>query len=82
MGHPDRLRRMSNKPIVVARHDFMNALAETINSAGLPAFVVIEVLERTLSELHKMADKELRDGIRQYMKEQGGDTEHGKETDT
>ena len=73
---------MSNKPIVVARHDFMTALAETINGAGLPAFVVIEVLERTLSELQKMADKELRDGIRQYMKDQGGNGEHGKKADT
>lgn len=69
---------MSNKPIVVARHDFMTDLAELINKSGLPAFVVVEVLERTLPEVRKIAEKELREGIKRYMTEKGGNAD-GKE---
>lgn len=57
-----------DKPIVVERHDFVNALAETVNAYNLPAFVKVEVVERLLSQLKDIERQELQREIAQYMK--------------
>ena len=46
------------KPITVAREDFAEKLADTINESGLPAFVIIETLERTISHLKVIAQQQ------------------------
>lgn len=56
-----------NKPIVVARHDLINDLAETLNKAEVPAFVKVEVVERLLDRLKQAADVELHNEVQKYM---------------
>lgn len=68
-----------DKPIVVERHNFVNALAETINAYNLPAFVKVEVVERLLSQLKSIERQELQRETVRYMKnkDQEKEDEHG-----
>lgn len=58
-----------DKPIVVERHDFVNALAETVNAYNLPAFVKVEVVERLLSQLKSIERQELQRETVRYMRD-------------
>ena len=48
-----------NKPITVARRDYMEAFIQLTNDAHLPAFVLIDILEQAVRELKTLAEKEL-----------------------
>lgn len=50
---------MSSKPITVARNDYMQALCDISNNSGLPAFVMMEVVERLKMQLERLAQAEL-----------------------
>lgn len=43
-----------NKPITVARQEFVDGLVELINSSALPAFIIREVIAKTDAELAKV----------------------------
>ena len=51
---------MIPKPITVARRDYMKGIVDLTNNSGLPTFVVVEVLEKTLKELRPLMDIELK----------------------
>ena len=51
---------MVRKPITLARHDYMQGIVDLSNRSGLPAFVMIEVLEQTARELRPLMDAELK----------------------
>lgn len=44
-----------NKPITIARAELVKNLTELINSAGLPAFVVLDVLNSMIPEVGRAA---------------------------
>lgn len=43
-----------NKPLTVARQEFVDELVELINSSALPAFIIREVIAKTDVELAKV----------------------------
>ena len=51
---------MTRKPITLARHDYMQGIVALTNQSGLPAFVMVEVLEQTARELRPLMDAELK----------------------
>ena len=51
---------MAQKPITVARQDYLNSIIDTTNKSGLPAFVIADILEDILSEVNKAADQQLK----------------------
>ena len=51
---------MPQKPITVARRDYMQSVVDLTNNSGLPAFVMVEVLEHALNELRPMMNAELK----------------------
>lgn len=51
---------MVQKPLTVARRDYMQGIVDLTNSSGLPAFVMVEVLEHTLNELRPLMGSELK----------------------
>ena len=51
---------MIQKPITLAREEFIQAVCDTCNKADIPAFVKIDVLERALNELRKVQETELK----------------------
>lgn len=51
---------MIKKPITVARNDYMQGIVNLTNRSGLPAFVMVDVLEQTARELRPLMDVELK----------------------
>lgn len=57
-----------NKPITVARNEYMQALVDITNQSGLPYFVIVDVLERMKSQLEKLAEAQLQQDTAAYAK--------------
>lgn len=55
-----------NKPITILRNDYMSNLCAITNNSGLPAFVMIDVLERMITQLNTLAQAELQRDITLY----------------
>jgi len=51
---------MANKPLTVARRDYVEDIVNITNKADLPMFVKVEVLERMLDEMRPLAETELK----------------------
>lgn len=66
---------MARKPITVARRDYMAAVCEATNKSGLPAFVVVDVLERVLKEMRSAADTEVQRDFARYEAEKAKEAE-------
>lgn len=49
-----------HKPITVSRQDYITSICDLTNNSGLPAFVVIDVLESVLRELRPMVENEYK----------------------
>lgn len=48
------------EPLSIKRKNYVATVANATNNSGLPAFVVVDVLERILSEMKKAADAEIK----------------------
>ena len=57
---------MKDKPLTVARHDYMQTMVDATNNSNLPAFVIVEVLENLLREMRPMMDAELKRDLASY----------------
>lgn len=67
---------MITKPITIARNEFMQAICDISNNSGLPAFVMLEVVERLKSQLEGLVQAELeRDTVayKSAMAKENGD---------
>lgn len=49
-----------NKPITIARRDYLHGIVDLSNKSMLPAFVMVDVLERVTNELRQLAEGELK----------------------
>ena len=58
-----------NKPITLLREDFVNNVIDLCNNSGLPFFVVEDVLQGVIKEVHAAAIQQL-EADRQKYKEQ------------
>ena len=72
------------KPITVARRDYLATICEATNQSGLPAFVVVDVLEKVLAEMRSAMDAEVKRDFARYEAEkakeaQEGGTENGND---
>ena len=54
------------KPLTVARRDYMQSIVDLTNNSGLPAFVIVNVLEDALSQVRPLMDSELVRDEAQY----------------
>ena len=59
-----------NKPIELARQDFIDGLVSLVNEAGLPAFVVADVLRGIITEVDALAKSQYEAAKRQYEEEE------------
>ena len=66
---------MALKPITVARRDYMAAVCEATNNSGLPAFVVVDVLEKVLNKMRSAADTEVQRDFARYEAEKAKEAE-------
>ena len=49
-----------NKPTTIIRQEFIQKQIELINGSGLPAFVLVDIIEETLRELRRLAAEQYR----------------------
>ena len=71
---------MGIKPITLRRDECIHAICDAINASGLPAFVIVDLLDRIILEERKMANAEYQRDLQNYHKKEG--TVNGKEKDT
>ena len=57
---------MMQKPITVARNDYMAALCNITNQSNLPAFVIVDVLAKFSTEMEKLVEAELKRDTANY----------------
>lgn len=69
------------KPITVARHDYMQSVVDATNNSNLPAFVIVEVLEGILREVRPMMDTELKRDTATWRASLQADNSKGGEID-
>lgn len=48
------------KPLSLLRRDYINKLCDITNKSCLPAFVVVEALEKLLNQMRKAVDIEIK----------------------
>lgn len=56
------------KPITVARQEFIDTVAEAVNNSGLPAFLVVDVLRMFLSQLEPQEEKQFQRDFAEWEK--------------
>ena len=67
---------MIEKPLTMKRQEFTEQVVELINSYGLPAFVVIGVLEALLPTLRQLEQQQLMLDRKRYEEMLGGQAEN------
>ncbi len=63
-----------DKPATLLRQEFIEKQIELINGSGLPAFVLVDIMEETIQELRRLAKE-------QYLKDKQAWDEHLKEAE-
>lgn len=58
-----------NKPLTVARKEFIDNIISVINGSGLPAFVMEDILKACLTEMSALANKQYQADFEAYQKE-------------
>lgn len=71
---------MNNKPITVARNDYLNNIIEITNNSGLPAFAISDILEKILSQVNKAAEQELKRDSIEWRKACSEEAQNGEVT--
>ena len=59
-----------DKPITVARQDFMESIIDLINTAQLPAFIIKGCIEEILPTLNQLAQDQYQADLKKYREEQ------------
>ena len=49
-----------DKPITIARREYIKNICDITNKSGLPSFVVVDVLEKILASARENAENELK----------------------
>ena len=66
------------KPIVVARQDFITEIVELINKygqSGLPMFAILDILGDVQKEVQTAAQNQYKTALEQYEKESSAEAE-------
>lgn len=56
------------KPITVARQEFIDTVANAVNNSDLPAFLVIDVLRMFLSQLEPQEEQQFQRDFAEWEK--------------
>ena len=70
------------KPITVARQEFIKKIATVVNESELPAFLVIDVLRMFLSQLEPQEETQFQRDLRDWEKYQAEKAERESDGDT
>lgn len=70
------------KPITVARQEFIETVANAVNNSDLPAFLVIDVLRMFLSQLKPQEEQQFQRDLSDWEKYQAEEAERKSDGDT
>lgn len=54
--NPKEAPQAIQKPITVARQDFIDGIVALINTSGLPAFVIVDIIKDVQAEMVRQAN--------------------------
>lgn len=54
------------KPITVARQEFIENIVKLINESGLPPFVISPILKETLSQIDALAQQQYESDLKKW----------------
>lgn len=57
-----------NKPSSISYREFQTNLMNTINNSGLPAFVMIPLVQDTLRQLKQLEEQQYKIDVEEYNK--------------
>lgn len=57
---------MLDKPATLLQREFKTAIVTAINESGLPAFVIVPVLEQALAEVRGIEEQQYQEDLRKY----------------
>ena len=60
---------MANKPLSVKYHDCIQEICNTINSYGMPSFMIVEMLDNILAEAKRVAESDYQRDLEQYQQQ-------------
>lgn len=72
--NPKEAPQVIQKPVTVARQDFIDGIVGLINTSGLPAFIITDILKDVQTEMVRQAND-------QYEKDRAAYEEAIKECD-
>ena len=58
-----------NKPISISINDTKNSIISSINESGLPACILLEILNSLVSQVNELAKQELANDTKQYIED-------------
>lgn len=74
------------KPLIVARQEFAQNIVGTVNSSGLPAFVMKQLLEEVIKQLEILEERQEKEAMEIWQesqkKEEPEDSEKMNEVDS
>lgn len=69
------------KPSTILRQEFIEKEIQLINTSGLPAFVLVDIIEETLQELRRLAAEQYRKDKEAWEKSQKTEAEKAETAD-
>ena len=68
-----------NKPISIAINETKNTMIEAINASGLPACILLEILNSLVSQVNTLAKSELEKDTKDYVEALKAEQDNKKE---
>ena len=58
------------KPLLVARQEFARSIVETVNTSGLPAFVMKQLLQDVIKQLEILEERQEKEALEIWQEQQ------------
>ena len=67
------------KPLIVARQEFAKSIVETVNTSGLPAFVMKQLLQDVIKQLEILEERQEKEALEFWQESQKQTDDEEKE---
>lgn len=62
-----------NKPISVARREYIQSVVDLTNNSGLPMFTIVDILDGILKDARNLAETEYQRDLAAYKQQEGAE---------
>ena len=64
---------MKNKPLSVARREYIQSVVDLTNNSGLPMFTIVDILDGILKDARNLAETEYQRDLAAYKQQEGAE---------